>query len=107
VKIVPVATATTVPTTEAIPGPRGYSVSFEADETEVKKGDCTTIHWLVEGAEKVVLGSESVEFSGKKKVCPKFETTYQLTVTRPHETELIIRKVEISIVEKEEEDEEN
>jgi len=104
VKIVPVATATPVPTTEAIPGPRGYSVSFEADETEIEKGDCTTIRWLVEGAEKVTLGSESVEFSGKKKVCPKVETTYQLTVTRPHETELIIRKIEISIVEEEEED---
>jgi len=104
VKIVPAATATPSPTTEAVPGSRGYSVSFEADETEIKKGDCTTIRWLVEGAEKVMLGNESVEFNGKKKVCPKVETTYQLTVTRPHETELIIRKIELSIMEEDDED---
>jgi hypothetical protein len=61
----------------------------------------------VEGAERVVLGNETVEFSGKKKVCPKVETTYQLTVTRPGETELIIRKIEISIAEEKEEDKEN
>jgi hypothetical protein len=104
VKIVPVATATPLPTSEAVPVPRGYSISFEADETEIEKDDCTTIRWRVEGAEKVILGNENVESSGKKKVCPKTETTYQLTVTRPNETELIIRKVEISIEEEDEED---
>jgi hypothetical protein len=107
VKIVPVATATPVPTEAAVPGARGYSVSFEADETEVEKGDCTTIRWHIEGAESVILNNQTVEFIGKKKVCPKFETTYQLTVSRPNETELIIRKIEISIDKDEEEDEEN
>jgi hypothetical protein len=107
IKIVPVATVPPSPTIEVVQGPRGYSISFEADETEIEKDDCTTIRWLVEGAETVILDNESVEFIGKKKVCPKFDTTYQLTVTRPHETELIIRKVKISIEEKEDEDEED
>ena len=104
VKIVPVATAIPSPTTAAVPGARGYSVSFEADETEIEKGDCTTIRWRVEGAESVILNNETVEFTGKKKVCPKFETTYQMTITRPGETELIIRKIEISIKKEDGED---
>ncbi len=104
VVIVPAPTATPVLATATVPGPRGYSISFEADETTLAEDDCTTLRWRVEGAESVVLDNETVEPSGKKKVCPKLETTYQLTVSLPDSAQLIIKKIEISIEEDDEDE---
>jgi uncharacterized Zn-binding protein involved in type VI secretion len=56
-------------------------ISFTADQTTVKYGDCTTLRWTVENAESVELDGESVDAEGSREVCPTEPTsTYVLTV---------------------------
>jgi hypothetical protein len=93
---VPVATLTPSPTVTPSPAPRGYSVSFEAEETKIVKGECTNLRWKVEGASAVDLDGESVAASGKEKVCPKFDTSYRLTVRLPDSTQFH-RTVKVSV----------
>ncbi|MBN1220274.1 MAG: hypothetical protein JXM69_15200 [Anaerolineae bacterium] len=77
---VPIATATSTVTLTPSPAPRGYSISFEAEETKIVRDECTQLRWKVEGASSVILDGESVESTGKKKVCPKYDTSYELKV---------------------------
>ncbi len=96
VTVVPVPTLTPSATLTPLPGPRGYSVSFEAEETKIVKGECTNLRWKVEGASSVDLAGESVAAAGKEKICPKYDTGYKLTVRLPDNTQFH-RTVKISV----------
>jgi hypothetical protein len=74
----PTVVITSTPTPTPIP-PRQYRVSFEAEATELEKGDCTELVWEVEGPVIVLLNGEKVETEGQKKVCPTRNTDYTLT----------------------------
>jgi hypothetical protein len=74
----PTIVLTATPTSTPIP-PRRYSVSFEAEDTELEKGDCTELTWKVEGPVTVLLNGEKVETEDQKKVCPTRNTDYTLT----------------------------
>lgn len=102
ITVVPIPTATPSPTIIPSPIPRQYNISFSAKETTITKGDCTNLKWHVEGASTVTLDGESVAASGKKKVCPKKDTRYQLTIRLPDGNQLS-RTVKISVEEEEEE----
>ena len=98
---VPIPTSTPSPTILPSPIPRRYSISFSAKESTITKGDCTDLKWQVEGASTVTLDGESVAASDNKKVCPKKDTRYQLTVRLPDGNQLS-RTVKISVEEDEE-----
>lgn len=89
-------TPTTIPPTPTYP-PRRYSVSFEADETTIKQGDCTTLRWEVIGASAVTLEDRSVDPEGKKEVCPDEDTEYRLTVQFPDQARLENRTIQITV----------
>jgi hypothetical protein len=98
VTAVPIPTSTPSPTILPSPIPRRYSISFSAEEITIVKGECTDLKWQVEGAATVTLDRESVAASGKKKVCPKKDTHYQLTIRLPDGNQLS-RTVKISVEE--------
>jgi hypothetical protein len=97
----PVDTVTSTPSVTPLPPPRGFSISFDADQTTLVKGECTDLVWRVEGAATVTLDGEDVADSGAKEVCPKFDKKYQLTVRLPDSPELLHRSVKISVEEAE------
>lgn len=94
---VPTNTPTVRPST---PIPRQYSISFEADDSKITKGDCTDLKWNVSGAASVQLNGQSVSPSGKKEVCPDQDTEYRLTIQFPDRTQIENRTVKISVEEK-------
>ncbi len=105
----PIPIPTSLPTPTPVPTkptptfiPRQYSISFEAEETTITKGECTDLKWKVQGASMVRLDGKDVNPSGKKEVCPKKDTDYQLTIQLPGSAGLEHRTVEISVVEEEE-----
>ena len=59
-------------------------ISFTADQTTVKYGDCTTLHWSVSNAESIQLDGAGVPERGSRQVCPTEPTNiYRLTATSP------------------------
>jgi hypothetical protein len=56
-------------------------VEFYADPEGIQSGECTTLYWQVEGAERVVLGSTEVSAQNTFEACPCQTTSYRLTVT--------------------------
>jgi len=95
----PMATSTSVPMPTATRFiPLGYQITFSAEKMEVEKSKCTNLRWVVEGASTVTLDGDTVELSGKKKVCPDRNKTYRLEVTLPHEFVVETREVKIKIV---------
>lgn len=63
------------PTPEAV-------ISFSADRSEVRSGECATLRWNVENVTAVFLGEEGVVGQGSRSVCPGATTTYTLRVVR-------------------------
>ncbi len=108
-----VPTATPAPPTNTpIPArptlvPRRFKVSFEADETELVKGDCTHLRWEVVGAENILLDDRSVEPEGKKEVCPKKDTEYRLEVKFPDQARLERKTVEITVTDDDSSEDDN
>lgn len=78
--------------------PTGYQITFEADQPTLVEGDCTDIVWFVEGSNSVLLDGSPIAASGRKKVCPRKDTTYQLSVSLPNSTAFEIREIKIIIV---------
>jgi hypothetical protein len=74
-----------------------YTVSFEAKDISLNSGDCTDLVWSVQGASNVQLDGDSVEPSGRKKVCPEEDKSYKLTFQVSGSTEIESREVKISV----------
>ncbi|MCB9098422.1 MAG: hypothetical protein H6632_02695 [Anaerolineales bacterium] len=91
----PVASATVHPTPTI--GSRQYTVSFEADNSTIDDGDCTTLRWNVQGAFIVKLEGEVVNPSGQKKVCPGRDTSYVLTTQLQDSPQIDRHVVSISV----------
>lgn len=76
------ATATVIVTTIApgLPIIRGFS----ANPVEIVEGECSTLSWQVDGAERVTITTiGEVPPSGSRQVCPTANTTYTLTARNP------------------------
>ncbi len=58
----------------------GYYIDFWADQREINRGDCTTLHWEVQGVQSVYLNDSGVVGVGSQQVCPKESKTYKLKV---------------------------
>jgi tetratricopeptide (TPR) repeat protein len=67
---------------EAPPPPpeEGVRISFNADRTNLRLGECTTLRWSVEGGFGVELNGQPVERSGQSQVCPPETTPYVIAV---------------------------
>lgn len=57
-----------------------HSISFGADRTSLRQGECTTLRWNVEGIDSVYFDGGGVTGSGSRQVCPSRTTTYSLRV---------------------------
>jgi hypothetical protein len=90
----PTNTVTTIPPT---PIPRQYSIYLDADDNTITKGECTDLEWRVSGAAAIWLDGRSVAPTGREEVCPKRDTTYQLTIQLPGSAELISKTEEIRV----------
>jgi len=66
----------TTPTATA--PPRFYTISFEADDTTLSRGRCTTLRWQVSGPVTLWVEDQPVEKSGLRRICPRNDTTYTL-----------------------------
>lgn len=93
----PPGTDTPTPTITPTAIPRVYRISFEAEETALVEGDCTHLKWDVIGALTVELDGDKVDPSGKKKVCPKEDTSYKLTVQFQDAARLQSETVDITV----------
>jgi hypothetical protein len=58
-------------------------VDFQADDTSLVQGECTTLRWDVEYATAVFLNGGGVPGHGTQQVCPASTTTYDLHVEAP------------------------
>lgn len=63
-----------------ITGEMSYRAKFWADQTSIKLGECTTLHWETENALHVQLQGAEVEPQGNLGVCPQQDETQVLRV---------------------------
>ncbi len=111
----PTDTPVVIPPTRVLPSPtptpsltpivsRQYSISFRAEDEEIVEGKCTDLKWETEGVEDVRLNGNSVDASGEKEVCPKEDTTYELTIKLLDSAQVERHNVTIRVKAKEDED---
>jgi hypothetical protein len=74
----PTTGATEAPVLLPTSAPRFYTLSFEADESVIDRGDCTKLRWQSSGPVMLWLDGEPAESSGQLRVCPRNDTTYTL-----------------------------
>jgi serine/threonine protein kinase len=60
--------------------PPGVTVELRADRTELSPGECTMVHWDVEGVRAVFFEGNGVTGHDAQNVCPQGTTTYHLRV---------------------------
>jgi hypothetical protein len=75
--------------------PGGVQIDFRADNQTLQPGQCTTLHWNVQGAFNVRLDGQPVDPTGERQVCPKATTTYRLEVDAGDHVEM--REVTIQV----------
>lgn len=75
----PPATPTASPVHSPTPNVRLYQTQFEVEDSTLQEGDCTDLVWRTDGLVTVTLDGAAVEPTGRKKVCPKRNTTYEFT----------------------------
>lgn len=63
-----------------ITGEMSYRAKFWADQTSIKLGECTALHWETENALHVQLQGAEVEQQGNLGVCPQQDETQVLRV---------------------------
>jgi hypothetical protein len=63
-------------------GGGGYYIDFWADQREINRGSCTTLHWETSGVQAVYLNDQGVVGVGSQQVCPNDSKTYKLKVVR-------------------------
>jgi hypothetical protein len=96
------ATATNIPTPSATPTetltptPVRTSIKFWAEPEEIKAGACTTIHWHVENAQRVIFKNREQPFDGSYSECLCEKQNYSLTVFHLDGTEEK-RKVSVAV----------
>ncbi|HVU13880.1 MAG TPA: LysM peptidoglycan-binding domain-containing protein [Phototrophicaceae bacterium] len=73
--------ATATPTSALSPTPQ--TASLTADANPIKAGDCTTIHWDVDGAQAVYFEGQPKTGHDQQQECPTKTTTYTLLVQTP------------------------
>jgi hypothetical protein len=56
------------------------SITFTADRTDLRPGECATLQWSVEGGYGVFLNGEPVQHAGERRVCPEETNLYTLEV---------------------------
>jgi hypothetical protein len=86
VTVTPVITTTLVPTDTPTNTPTslppGAAIQFWADPPQIQAGACTTIHWHVENAARVIFGGVDQPFDGSYKDCMCQSQRYPLTVVQ-------------------------
>ncbi len=75
-------TSSDFPITINVSGAPSYSVNFWADSDQIRKGECTTLHWDVRGVQAVYYQGNGVAGQGSQQECPQSDKTYKLTVVR-------------------------
>ncbi len=55
-------------------------INFWAEQTQIKAGECTNLHWDVENAQEIYLDGQGVTGHEVRNVCPAAKTTYELRV---------------------------
>lgn len=96
----PIPVPTSTPTVRPVtPVPRQYSISFKAKDSTITEGDCTDLEWKVVGATAVRLDGRDVSPSDKKEVCPRRDTTYELTIEFPDRAQFENRTVRVRVEE--------
>ncbi len=84
----PTASPSPVPSSvpTSTPSPGGgqptVEINFWADKTDINAGECTDIHWSVQGVREIYLDGAGVTGNGSKHVCPSADTTYTLHVVK-------------------------
>lgn len=63
-----------------ITGEMAFSAEFSADETSLRPGECTSLHWKTENASQVLLNGEEVKPEGDLGVCPQEDEEHVLQV---------------------------
>ena len=76
-------TATVRPTETPTPEPTlyQYQISFNAKETTIVAGNCTSLSWQTNNVGQILLLGQAQPWQGTLSVCPTETTTYQLNVT--------------------------
>ncbi len=96
--ITPSSTPTHTPTSTASSTPTPQvAIDFWADPEKMKAGDCTTVAWKVENADKVIFGGEEQDFEHYYEDCLCKSETYTLTVIHKDGTQEN-RKVNVNVV---------
>ncbi len=83
--------------TTVTPAPPAESINFYADATTITSGQCTTIHWDVEGIKAVYFQGEGVTGHDVRVVCPAAASTFTLRIVQLDNTE-VLRQITILVV---------
>jgi hypothetical protein len=75
--------------------PGGVQIDFRADGMMLQPGQCTNLHWNVQGAFSVRLDGQPVDPNGQRQVCPNATTTYRLEADAGDRVEM--REVTIQV----------
>jgi hypothetical protein len=68
-------------TPSVTPTPSGeFKIKFWADDTSIKKGECTNVHWETNNIREVYYNGGGVPGNGHREECPDKDTTYTLDV---------------------------
>jgi hypothetical protein len=62
------------------PAPGAAVIQFWADQTDIRRGQCTEIHWNVQNIDSVYFDETGVTGQGHREVCPKKDETFVLDV---------------------------
>jgi hypothetical protein len=80
----PTSTATLEPTETATPTPIWVpDPGFRADRTTLTAGECTILHWDVDGVRAVFLDGAGRPGHSSEEICPTVSQTYTLRVVTP------------------------
>ncbi len=73
------------------------AIEFSADAYQIRRGECTILHWRVTGASAVYLNNVGVAGESSQQVCPEVGTTYELRVVSTDGT-VTTKRITISVV---------
>jgi hypothetical protein len=77
----PTSTATLEPTETAAPTPtQAPDPGFRADRTTLTAGECTVLHWGIDGVRAVFLNGAGRPGHSTEQICPQVSRTYTLKV---------------------------
>ncbi len=71
-----------IPVNVASAPQQNFSINFWADNNEIRRGECTTLRWDVQGVREVFYQDQGVPGVGSNQECPGSDRTYRLRVIR-------------------------